>query len=559
MTARWSCLWLLAGAVVLTAPTTAAALRPQEVLVVVNANASGSEALGKYYCLSRNILEERMIVLHTTAAPIVGREEYDRNIRGPIRKFLLKNGLKDKIQCLALMWGVPVRVLGPELSAEKRELVAAHKEVMDRLHRRLAVDSRLLGLVGSTFPRPRGEGLRSVGELFDPGAAPDPGEYEKFDTLRGKLAAELKSKESEAAKIEDAAKRYIALRQCAAIRLDAFGPHDLAQHLPKDPVPGIPDKAELDREAKAPAAEGGPPAPEDETPDAIRDGAERMLKLKGLVAAYQHSDRRTKAIDTADEDASVDSELALLWEDGGKLRGARPNPMNWRLASMAAQPPDTPKGILMTARIDGPTAKDALRIIKDSLEAEKAGLEGKFYIDAGGKYPHYDVNLENLAKLIGRYTKIPLVLDTNRTLFAPGSCPDAALYVGWYGLQKYVPAFRWVPGSVGWHVASLEAVHLRVASSDEWCVKMIQNGVAATLGAVNEPYLGAFPLPQDFFSLLLTGRFTLAECYWRTVPTVSWRLTLIGDPLYNPFRLKPHLSIYVLPAKMVGRDEDEKR
>lgn len=82
---------------------------------------------------------------------------------------------------------------------------------------------------------------------------------------------------------------------------------------------------------------------------------------------------------------------------------------------------------------------------------------------------------------------------------------------------------------------------------------MIQNGVAGTLGAVNEPYLGAFPLPQDFFALLLTGRFTLAECYWRTVPSVSWRLTLIADPLYNPFRLRPHLSIHVLPPQLVGR------
>ena len=80
---------------------------------------------------------------------------------------------------------------------------------------------------------------------------------------------------------------------------------------------------------------------------------------------------------------------------------------------------------------------------------------------------------------------------------------------------------------------------------------MLQNGVAATLGAVNEPYLHAFPLPEDFFALLLTGRFTLAECYWKTVPEVSWRMTLIADPLYNPFKLHPQVSIRDLPAGMV--------
>jgi hypothetical protein len=82
---------------------------------------------------------------------------------------------------------------------------------------------------------------------------------------------------------------------------------------------------------------------------------------------------------------------------------------------------------------------------------------------------------------------------------------------------------------------------------------MIQNGVAATCGAVNEPYVGAFPPPEEFFALLLTGHYTLAECYWRTVPAASWRLTLIADPLYNPFKLHPCLSIYDLPKELAGQ------
>ena len=100
-------------AAVLTASATGArALRPQEILVVANANAPGSVALGKYYCLARNILEDRLIVLRTTAGAIVGRKEYDRNIRRPIREYLEKNRLRGRIKCLALVWGVPVRVLG---------------------------------------------------------------------------------------------------------------------------------------------------------------------------------------------------------------------------------------------------------------------------------------------------------------------------------------------------------------------------------------------------------------------------------------------------------------
>jgi hypothetical protein len=76
---------------------------------------------------------------------------------------------------------------------------------------------------------------------------------------------------------------------------------------------------------------------------------------------------------------------------------------------------------------------------------------------------------------------------------------------------------------------------------------MIQNGVVATVGAVNEPYLSAFPLPQEFFPLLLTGKATLAECYWRCIPHTSWRMSLLGDPLYNPFKGSARLSAEDLP------------
>jgi hypothetical protein len=71
---------------------------------------------------------------------------------------------------------------------------------------------------------------------------------------------------------------------------------------------------------------------------------------------------------------------------------------------------------------------------------------------------------------------------------------------------------------------------------------MLQRGVAATLGPVAEPYLAAFPRPAEFFGFLLTGRWTLVECYYRTLAFNSWMMTLLGDPLYNPFRDHPQLS-----------------
>ncbi len=149
-----------------------------------------------------------------------------------------------------------------------------------------------------------------------------------------------------------------------------------------------------------------------------------------------------------------------------------------------------------------------------------------------------------------KHTKLEVVLDNAQPLFPPDSCPDAALYCGWYSLGKYVDAFRWSPGAIGYHIASSEAVDLYSAGSTLWCPAMLERGVVATLGPTFEPYLAAFPLPDEFFSLLLTGESTLAEAYWRTTPFVSWAMVLVGDPLYSPFKNHPALAPSALPDRV---------
>ena len=114
---------------------------------------------------------------------------------------------------------------------------------------------------------------------------------------------------------------------------------------------------------------------------------------------------------------------------------------------------------------------------------------------------------------------------------------------GWYRLEHYVPAFQWVRGSVGVHVASWEVRSLRTPGYQGWCKRMLEEGVAATFGPVSEPYVSAFPDPSQFFAFLLTGRYTMAETYWYTVPMTSWTLTLIADTLYTPFKKNPVMTI----------------
>jgi len=132
-------------------------------------------------------------------------------------------------------------------------------------------------------------------------------------------------------------------------------------------------------------------------------------------------------------------------------------------------------------------------------------------------------------------TDFTVTQERTEKLFEPHSCPRTVIYCGWYSLQKYIDAFDFVDGAIGYHISSLEAIDLRDPNSSQWCPAMLRKGITATLGAVAEPYLHSFPEPREFFLELLDG-CCLVEAYYHTQPFNSWQLVLIGDPLYTPFK-----------------------
>jgi uncharacterized protein (TIGR03790 family) len=150
-----------------------------------------------------------------------------------------------------------------------------------------------------------------------------------------------------------------------------------------------------------------------------------------------------------------------------------------------------------------------------------------------GSFEDYDRSLLVTAKGIEEQTELEVVLNDQPQLFQPGECPEAALYCGWYSLGKYVDAFEFVPGAVAYHLASAEARTLREENAKVWCKSLLEDGVCATIGPVYEPYLVAYPRPEEFFATLLKGDGTLVEAYYRTKPFNSWMMVLVGDPLYR--------------------------
>jgi len=532
--------------VVAAVASTAQALSGDEVVVVANANDPGSVSLGKFYASARNIPQQNILLVRTTTSYEMKRDEYDKQIHQPLREFLTKHKSAGKIRCVVLMWGVPVRVKGGVSTSEHGGVVAAYKRVATKAHYRLAIDCKLLATVGKIFPKAQTRQLKPIGGLF---ASPSPAPAEpltKIKTLKKEFDRAFAQKRTDISRIKDPGKRALATRQLMALQLDANGLGGLIKYIGKYRPAGTPSLDELNRQLAAARGKWNQLARLKPTAQNVKARLAALEDISGVAQVAELADRQYKKLRLVGADAAVDSELALLWHGRYELIGMLPNPLHWRRRPGPKQ--QKPPATVMTARIDGPSRADAMRIVKASLATEKAGLQGKFYIDAGGPYAPYDIHLKKLYSFLSANTKMQIILDEKKPLFPSGSCRQAGLYVGWYSLKRYVPAFSWTTGAVGWHIASFEAGDLRNPKSQQWCVKMIQNGVAATLGAVNEPFLGSFPAPEDFFALLLTGKYTIAECYWRTTPTVSWRMTLIADPLYNPFAANPQLDVKVLPS-----------
>ena len=300
-----------------------------------------------------------------------------------------------------------------------------------------------------------------------------------------------------------------------------------------------------------------------EPTDSDEDGEVAQLKqqLQALRAERPRADEKRRAEifteeqrlertlaqrEKMDSRAAVDSELALVLAGNYPLRGWLPNPyfLPFRHQETLLKR-DT---VLMVSRLDGPNPTIVRRLIDDALFAEKKGLQGRAYFDARwpkpteqelSGYALYDGALHAAAERVrtsGRMEDV--ILDANEALFQPGDCASTALYCGWYSLGHYINAFAWVRGAIGYHIASSECTTLREPGSQVWCKRMLEEGVAATIGPVYEPYIQAFPLPDLFFQTLTEGYLTLAESYLISLPYLSWQMVLIGDPLYKPFSPK---------------------
>jgi len=241
-------------------------------------------------------------------------------------------------------------------------------------------------------------------------------------------------------------------------------------------------------------------------------------------------------------EAAVDSELALLpwyWRNQ-HLFGPQANPIIGATNAATIHPTN---GVLMVARLDGPGPGIARGLVDRAMEAETNGLWGRAYFDArgltDGSYRMGDEWILGAAE-IARRAGFETVVDTRPGTFSAAfPMSQIALYAGWYDGQVSGPFLRpeveFMPGAVAYHLHSFSAHSIRTPDQ-YWVGPLLAAGATATMGHVFEPYLeGTSDLPV-FFSRLLLGGFSFGEAAYAAQGALSWQTTVVGDPLYRPFR-----------------------
>ncbi len=538
--------WVLVLSMV---PAARGELAPDEVAVIAMSASRLSRDVAEYYADARGIPKSHILLLRGAPGVTISRAAWENQTRPAIRDWLEENGLKTKIRCLVTCWDVPLRIdrrsAGSPVAVARKEHLAGERQLHVAQFGRVmqALDS--LGAGEKPAERP----------AYDPGA-PLEQLAKDFEQATKALQKRVEAVESDAEKKQavTAYEKILAAASGAAAVLRWVARQSaLMQQAPADVVRRLDQaKGRLQGLQQGLAALAS-------LPESVARDVQILALLQqtsGLLGAIGWIDAQQQLLEKNETHASFDSELSLLhWPDYPLYRWTR-NPLHYALDALPAKWPT-----LMVSRLAAPKVEQVRKLIDATLATEKTGLQGKVYLDARGmgykadqtkrgSYAQYDQSLRDLAKRLQEHTDLEVVLNDEAKLFQPGDCPDAALYCGWYSHAKYVDAFEWKPGAVGYHMASSEATTLRVVGRQVWCNAMLEDGISATMGPVAEPYLAAFPLPDDFFPLLLTGRYTLVETYYRTKPFNSWQMVLVGDPLYNPFKNRPLLDESQLPERM---------
>jgi uncharacterized protein (TIGR03790 family) len=260
------------------------------------------------------------------------------------------------------------------------------------------------------------------------------------------------------------------------------------------------------------------------------------------------------------DEAAVDSELTLLpmIEDKLPLAGPLRNQVFGTTNTAMLNPTN---GVLLVARLDGPTPAIARGLVDKALQAEVDGLCGRAYFDLRNitepGYKPGDDWIRGAAEVCRRMG-FETVVDENPATF-PADFPmsQIAFYAGWYDGNASgpfaQPVVEFMPGAFAYHIHSYSAATLR-SMNQNWVGPLLAKGATITMGCVTEPYLSGTPEVAVFTARLIFNGFTFGEAACASQPVLSWQTTVVGDPLYRPFGKNPdqlHQELQARGSKLI--------
>jgi len=523
-------------------------LHPEEIAIIAVRSSRESVEMAEYYAEARDIPLGHICLIDVIPGRTLDRAAWQYSVRPAIRAWIFDQQLESQLRCLVTVWDVPLKIskqAAADINA-RRSFLEAERRLR---HRAVSVNlAKINGILADNKSAAQ-ERIRDdfdalkLAELIQP-AAQAAQRRISLSAPGSRRAAGIELMRSVGELGGGAAGVQIATRQSTATvqpdleltkKLEFSKGRLLGLNIAKSTVEQMLETIERDEQILA-----------------------IVSLMEGHVGVIGWIDRQLQLLGKNETYTSFDSELSLLYWLDYSLHQWQPNLLHYQFDS---SPVRARKTTLMVSRLEAPTIAHTKRIVDDAIATEKKGLGGKVYLDARGisgkskpnargSYGEYDQAIRDLASVLEKHAEASVVLNNEKKLFQQGDCPDTGLYCGWYSLGKYVDAFEFQQGAVGYHIASSEAVTLRDLDSQVWCKRMLEEGICATLGPVHEPYLAAFPRPDEFFVALKSGRYCLAECYYRTKPFNSWVMTLVGDPMYNPFRAKQNLNAAKLSPRL---------
>ncbi len=231
----------------------------------------------------------------------------------------------------------------------------------------------------------------------------------------------------------------------------------------------------------------------------------------GLLGEAQELQVFLNYLSPADTEACFDNELSLINEKREYPRAkwlANPDNVEF-FPAIQHQPESQRLKTILVSRLDGLTRDGVIRMIDTTLKVETAGLNGKLYLDARGRhgtdgYATFDADIRETADWMKDNSTMEVVLEDTETLMQAKDCPNAALYCGWYSLRTYQDSCQWLPGAVGYHVASYEMFSLHDPNEKGWVVNLLTHGFCGTLkrhgGALSQRFSKTF---QVFSSVII--------------------------------------------------------